>query len=266
VAGTVAAVGENVNSWSVGQPVCALTNGGGYSEYCVVPASQCLPIPSTLDFIQAAALPEAAFTVWGNVFAPERGNLAPGETFLVHGGSSGIGTLAIQMAAAMGATVYATAGSEEKCAACLELGASEAINYRKAEFADEIKRLTDGKGVDVILDMVGGASVSKNIRSLKRDGRLVFIAFIEGSKTDLDLMPVMLKRLRITGSTLRAQSAEQKARIADALRETIWPLIEAKLIAPVIFKTLPLEKVAEAHKLMESNKHIGKIVLDVATG
>ena len=263
VAGRIAAVGEGVTAWNVGDSVCALANGGGYAEYCVAPAGQCLPLPKGYDFTRAAALPETFFTVWGNVFTPQRGDLKSGESFLVHGGASGIGTTAIPLASALGATVYATAGSDEKCAACVKLGATAAINYRQQDFAQEIKCLTDGKGVDVILDMVGGETVQRNISSLARDGRMVFIAFLQGSKVNLDLMPVMLKRLRITGSTLRPQTSEQKAAIASALKQTVWPLIEADRCKPVIHATFPLDNAADAHRLMESNAHIGKIVLIV---
>ncbi len=261
VAGTIVATGEDASGWTVGDKVCGLANGGGYAEYCVVPAGQCLPLPKGYDFTRAAALPETLFTVWGNVFNPQRGDLQPGESFLIHGGGSGIGTTAIQVAAALGSTVYATAGSDEKCAACLKLGATAAINYRQQDFVQEIKRLTDGKGVDVILDMVGGETVPRNIALLNRDGRLVFIAFLQGSKVNVDLMPVMLKRLRITGSTLRPQSAEQKASIAAALREKVWPLLDQGRCAPLIHATFPLEQAGNAHALMESNAHIGKIVL-----
>ena len=263
VAGTVIATGSDAGGWKVGDNVCGLANGGGYAEYCVVPGRQCLPLPNGFDFIRAAALPETFFTVWGNVFNTQRGNLQAGESFLVHGGGSGIGTTAIQLASALGATVYTTAGSDEKCAMALKLGAKAAINYRQQDFVQEIKSLTDGKGVDVILDMVGGETVARNIASLNRDGRLVFIAFMQGSKVNVDLMPVMLKRLRITGSTLRPQTPEQKAAIASALKEKAWPLLDQGRCAPVIHATFPLEKAVDAHALMESNTHIGKIVLIV---
>ncbi len=263
VAGRVVAVGEDCGGWNVGDAVCGLANGGGYAEYCVIPGRQCLPVPNGFDFTQAAALPETFFTVWGNVFLPERGNLKSGETFLVHGGGSGIGTTAIQLAAALGAKVFTTAGSDEKCAACLKLGASAAINYRTQDFAAEIKQLTEGKGVDVILDMVGGETAQRNIASLAREGRLVFIAFLQGSKVQIDLSPILMKRLRVTGSTLRAQSPEQKAALAAGLRQTVWPLLDAGRIKPVVHATFPMQDVAKAHELMESNAHIGKIVLNV---
>jgi NADPH2:quinone reductase len=265
VAGIVVDVGDGVDDWKIGDKVCALVDGGGYADFCVAPSRQCLPLPDGFDFTHAAALPEACFTVWGNVFASHRGNLASNETFLVHGGASGIGTMAIQLAAARGATVFATAGSDEKCAACIELGASAAINYRREDFVAEVKRLTDGRGVNVILDMVGGDTTVRNIASLTRDGRLIFIAFMQGSKVNIDLMPVMMKRLRVTGSTLRAQSADQKADIASAIKNELWPHFNEGRCAPPIFATLPLEKAADAHRLMESNTHIGKIILQTGS-
>jgi NADPH:quinone reductase len=250
--------GEVVDS---GEKVCALVQGGGYAEYCAVPRAQALPIPKGLTMVQAASLPETFFTVWSNVY--DRGRLAPGETLLVQGGSSGIGVTAIQMAAAMGNRVFATAGSDEKCAACVRLGAAEAINYKTQDFEKEILRVTGGKGVNVILDMVGGDYVPKELKCLAEDGRLVFIAYLRGPKTELNIDAVMRRRLTITGSTLRPRPVEFKAAIARNLREKIWPLIEAGKIKPEIYKTFPLEQASEAHRLMESSQHIGKIVLTV---
>ncbi|GAB6053313.1 NAD(P)H-quinone oxidoreductase [Magnetospira thiophila] len=259
VAGEVVALGPATVGLRPGSKVCALAPGGGYAQYCVVPADHCLPIPAPLSLIQGAALPETFFTVWTNVF--ERGNLAPNETLLIHGGSSGIGTTAIQMAHHLGAKVMVTAGSDEKCQACLDLGADLAVNYRNDDFVAAAKQWTGGRGVDVILDMVGGDYVARNLKALAFEGRLVHIAFLGGSKVDLDLMPVLLRRLTITGSTLRPQSVARKAEIAHALRESVWPLIEAGKIAPVIHATFPLTQAAEAHRLMESGVHVGKIVL-----
>jgi NADPH2:quinone reductase len=263
VAGEVVAVGPDVFGLSRGTPVCALVNGGGYAEYCTAPATQCLPWPSGYDAIRAGALPETYFTVWANLFG--HGRLAPGERALVHGGTSGIGVTAIQLAVALGAHVYATAGSDEKCAACVRLGAEAAINYRTHDFADEIKRLTEGRGVDVVLDMVGAPYTARNIRCLAMDGRLVQIAFLEGSKVEsFDLMPVMTRRLTVTGSTMRPRTTAQKAAIATALRENVWPLLDAGRCAPVIHATFPLAQAAEAHALMETSAHVGKIMLRVA--
>ena len=259
LAGTVAAVGDGVTGWSVGDELCALVAGGAYAEYCVAPAPQCLPVPKGLSMVEAGAVPETFFTVWTNVF--ERGHLQAGERFLVHGGSSGIGTTAIQLAKAFGAEVFATAGSDEKCKACRDLGADHAINYRSEDFAAAAKALTDGKGVDLILDMVGGSYIQKNINSLAVEGRLVQIAFLQGPKAEINFMSMMLKRLTITGSTLRPRSVEQKGEIAQALREKVWPLLEAGTVRPQIFKTFTLAQAAEAHALMDSSQHIGKIVL-----
>jgi NADPH2:quinone reductase len=242
-----------------GEKICALVAGGGYAEYCVVPQAQALPVPKGLTLVQAASLPETFFTVWSNVY--DRGRLAPGETLLVQGGTSGIGVTAIQMAKAMGNRVFATAGSDEKCAACLRLGAERAINYRTQDFEKEILAATGGKGVNVILDMVGGDYVPRELKCLADDGRLVFIAYLRGPKTELNIDAVMRRRLTITGSTLRPRPVEFKAAIARNLREKIWPLIEAGKIKPEIYKTFPLEQAAEAHRLMESSQHIGKIVL-----
>ena len=261
LAGTVARLGEGVAEWKVGDRVCALTPGGGYAEYCIVPASNCLPIPIGLDFVQAASLPETYFTVWSNVF--DRGALKPGETFLVQGGSSGIGVAAIQMVRAMGNRVFATAGSAEKCAACEQLGAERAINYRTEDFVEAVQALTGGKGVDVVLDMVAGDYVPREMKALAEDGRIVIIATLGGSKAAVDLMEVLRRRLTLTGSTLRPRSVEFKAEIARALREKVWPLFEAGRMSPIIYATFPLEHAAKAHALMESGEHIGKIVLTV---
>ncbi|MBZ0325159.1 MAG: NAD(P)H-quinone oxidoreductase, partial [Alphaproteobacteria bacterium] len=259
VAGEIVALGSGVSAWKVGDQVCALVTGGGYAEYCPAPAGQCLPIPKGLTAIEAAALPETFFTVWTNVF--DRGGLKAGDSLLVHGGSSGIGTTAIQMAKSLGATVFVTAGSAEKCRACEELGADLAINYREQDFVEAVKAATDGTGVDVILDMVGGDYIQRNIKSLAVEGRLVQIAFLEGGKAEVNFTPVMLKRLTITGSTLRPQPVANKAAIAQSLRTRIWPLIDAGRIRPVIHARFPLAQAAKAHELMESSAHIGKIVL-----
>ncbi len=259
VAGEVVDVGSGVRAFRVGDEVCALVHGGGYAQYCVAPEVQALPVPRGLSLTEAASLPETFFTVWGNVY--DRGKLAPGESLLVQGGTSGIGVTAIQMAAATGNRVYATAGSDEKCAACVRLGAEKAINYRTQDFAAEIKAATGGKGVNVILDMVGGDYVPKELKCLADDGRLVFIAFLRGPKTELDINELMRRRLTITGSTLRPRPVEYKGYLARNLREKIWPLIDAGRIKPQVFKTFPLEQAADAHRLMESSQHIGKIVL-----
>ncbi len=261
VAGTVAALGPGVAGWRVGDAVCALLGGGGYAEYAVAPAPQCLPLPQGLSMTEAAAVPETFFTVWTNVF--ERGRLAAGEAFLVHGGTSGIGTTAIQLAKAFGATVYATAGGPEKAKACEALGADRGIDYRAEDYAAVVKELTGGRGVDVILDMVGGDYVARNIDCLAVEGRHVSIAFLQGPKVALNLFPVMAKRLTLTGSTLRPRTVAQKGAIAAALRERVWPLLESGRVRPRIHATFPLEKAAEAHALMESSAHIGKIVLTV---
>ena len=261
IAGEVVACGAAVTMWRPGDLVCALTHGGGYAEYCVTPESQALPVPKGLSLVEAASLPETCFTVWNNVY--DRGQLSPGETLLVQGGSSGIGVTAIQMAVATGNRVFATAGSDDKCAACVHLGAEKAINYRTEDFVAEIKAATGGKGVNVILDMVGGDYVPKELKCLADDGRLVFIAFLRGPKTELDINELMRRRLTMTGSTLRPRPVEFKGAVARSLREKIWPLIEAGKIKPVIYKTFPLAQASEAHKLMESSQHIGKIVLAV---
>lgn len=262
VAGEVAAAGNQVTALAVGDRVCALTNGGGYAEFCTAPASQCLPWPTGYNAIQAGALPETSFTVWANLF--QIGRLAKNETALVHGGASGIGVTAIQLAHEFGARIFVTAGTDDKCAACLRLGADAAINYRTHDFAAEVKTLTEGRGVDVVLDMVGAPYMTRNVRSLAMDGRLVMIAFLEGSKVqDFDFVPVMVRRLTITGSTMRPRTTAQKAAIAADLRQKVWPALDAGRCAPVIHATFPLAQAAEAHRLMESSQHIGKIMLSV---
>ena len=263
IAGHVAARGTGVDGWKEGDALCALVAGGGYAEYCTAPVPQCLPLPAGLARGARAANPETVFTVWANVEG--RASLAAAETFLGHGGSSGIGTAAIQVASRLGSRVMATAGTPEKCAACEELGAERCVNYREEDFVEAAKEFGGGKagdnGVNVILDMVGGDYVARNIRALARDGRLVNIAYLKGSKVEVDLLPVMLKRLTLTGSTLRPQSVERKGEIADALKRRVWPLIESGEIRPVIHATFPLHEAADAHRLMESGVHIGKIVL-----
>ena len=263
VAGTVVACGADLTWPVIGENVCALLSGGGYAAYATATASSCLPIPKGMSLIEAAALPETFFTVWHNVF--ERGALKRGEVLLVHGGTSGIGTTAIQLAKAFGAYVITTAGSDEKCDACRKLGADLAINYRTADFTEEVRAKAPGKGADVILDMVGGSYVARNIRCLKADGRLVNIAFLEGSKVEADLMMVMLKRLTLTGSTLRIRDNAFKGALADTLRREVWPLLDQGAIKPVIDLTLPLAQATEAHRHMESGRHIGKIVLVTGT-
>jgi NADPH2:quinone reductase len=263
VSGIVAEVGALAEGFRVGDRVCALTNGGAYAEYCAAPAAQCLPWPAGYDAIRAGALPENYFTVWANLF--QRGGLRGGERALIHGGSSGIGVTAIQLAREFGATVYATAGSAEKCAACVDLGASAAIDYRRQDFVAEIARLTDGAGVDVILDMVGAPYLVRNLKSLAMEGRLVQIAFLEGSRLEnFDAMPIMTRRLTVTGSTMRPRSTAQKGMIAAALRTSVWPVLDAGRCGPVIYKVFPLAEAAEAHRLMETSAHIGKIMLRVA--
>ena len=261
VAGEVVAVGPGV-SMVVGERVCGLANGGGYAEYCVVPATQCLPWPKGYDAVRAAALPETFFTVWANLF--DIGHLSAGDSVLIHGGSSGIGTTAIQLAKAFGARVYATAGSAEKCDACIKLGADAAINYKAADFVDSIKQFTNGAGVDVVLDMVGGPYAQKNLRCLAMDGRLVIIAFLGGPKVEqFDLTTVMTRRLSVTGSTMRPRTAAQKGAIAHSLLSKVWPKLEDGSVAPVIHAVFPLAQVADAHRLMETSEHIGKIMLTV---
>jgi NADPH2:quinone reductase len=259
IAGEVTAVGEGGRRYKAGEAVCALVPGGGYAEYCIAAEDNALPIPPGFSFAEAAALPETYFTVWTNVF--DRGRLQPGETLLVHGGSSGIGTTAIQLAHAFGSTVVVTAGSEEKCEACVRLGASLAINYRTQDFVTVLK----GKGIapDVILDMVGGDYVGRNLQAAAMHGRIVIIAFQQGSKLEAEFLPLMLKRLTLTGSTLRPRSVAEKAGIARALEERVWPLLAQGRCKPVMFKTFPLAEAAAAHRLMESSAHIGKIVLTI---
>ncbi|GJD39289.1 MULTISPECIES: NAD(P)H-quinone oxidoreductase [Methylobacterium] len=260
VAGRIAALGEGAEGFAIGDEVCALTISGGYAEFAVAETGQCLPRPAPLSLIEAAGLPETYFTVYSNVI--ERGRLKPGESFLVHGGSSGIGSTAIQMAKLHGARVFATAGSTEKCTFCKELGADEAINYRETDFAEEIKRLTEGKGVDVILDMVGAPYLARNLASLAIEGRLVQIAFMQGYKVEsFSMTPIMMKRLTFTGATLRARPKAEKAAIAEGLRRDIWPLLADGRMKPIIHATFPLEKASEAHALMESSAHLGKIML-----
>ncbi len=261
VAGTVVACGTAVTSLQTGDRVCALLAGGGYAEYATAPAGQCLPVPDGLDMIAAAALPETCFTVWSNVF--DRGRLQPGERLLIHGGASGIGTTAIQMARALGATVYATAGSAAKVSLCETLGASHAVNYRTEDFLAVLREATGGAGVDVILDIVGGAHLEQNIKLMATDGRLVVIGILGGAKGTLNLGLVLSKRLVITGSTLRSRPPAEKAAIAAALRERIWPLIAAGEIKPVIQQVLPLDQAADAHTLLENNAAAGKVVLRV---
>ena len=259
VAGEVVALGPNAGKFALGDRLCALVAGGGYADYCVVQTAAALPIPQSISFVEAAAIPETFFTVWTNVF--DLGGLKPGDQFLVHGGTSGIGTTAIMLAKEFGATVYATAGSAEKCQAMIDLGVDRAINYRDEDFVAIVKDATGGKGVDLILDMVGGDYIPRNLQSLAFKGRLVFIAFLGGSKVEADFMQVMLKRLTITGSTLRARAVDEKAQIADSLVEKVWPLLDQGKIKPVIYKTFPLAQAADGHALMESSTHIGKIVL-----
>ncbi len=245
--------------WKIGDPVCALLSGGGYAEQCVAPGVQCLPIPDGFSMEQAAALPETFFTVWTNVF--DRGRLASGEFLLVHGGTSGIGTTAIQLAAARGATVFATAGSSDKCAACVRLGATAAINYRTDDFVERVKAITANRGVDVILDIVGGSYLSRNLSCLARDGRLVEIGLMGGASADISLAPILLRRLTITGSTLRIRTPEEKGAIAANLEREVWPLLSSGRVVPVIHATFPLECAADAHHLLESGVVIGKVVL-----
>ena len=260
-AGEVVEVGPDAGPWQVGDKVCALTNGGAYAEYCVAPGTQCLPWPRGYDAIRAAALPETFFTVWANLFG--HGKLAAGETALVHGGTSGIGTTAIMLGTAMGAKIIATAGSAAKCAECIKLGAIAAIHYREQDFVEEVKRITEGQLVNVVLDMVGGPYFQNNLRCLATDGRLVLIAFLGGERADVDLRPIMMKRLTVTGSTMRPRTTAQKGLIAEALRAKVWPLLDAGTVAPVIHAVMPFEQAAAAHALMESSAHVGKIMLTV---
>jgi putative PIG3 family NAD(P)H quinone oxidoreductase len=267
-AGTVAALGPPIEGapsrWQIGDAVCALLAGGGYAQYCVAPAPQCLPLPQGLEFIAGAAIPETYFTVWTNLF--QRARLKKGETVLIHGGASGIGTTAIQLARACGATVYATAGSFEKCEACERLGAAQAINHRTMDFAVSIQELTSGRGVDVILDIVGADYLTRNLESLAVDGRLIQIGTLGGAKAEVNLATLMQRRGTITGSTLRIRSVSEKGGIARELEEYVWPLLAARRVAPVVHATLPLVQAADAHRLLESGKVIGKVVLVVTNG
>ena len=260
IAGTVVGLGDGVDTPALGSRVCALVTGGGYAEYCAAAAPLCLPMPAGLDAAEAAALPETFFTVWTNVF--DRARLSEGESLLVHGGSSGIGTTAIQLARAFGATVYVTAGSKAKCDACLALGADAAISYREDDFVERIGALTGGRGVDVVLDMIAGDYLARNLKCLATEGRLVIIAVQHGPKVEqLNVLPIMLRRLTVTGSTLRPRSVEQKAAIARAIRAKVWPLIEAGRVRPIVHARFPLADAAGAHRLMESGEHVGKIML-----
>jgi putative PIG3 family NAD(P)H quinone oxidoreductase len=261
VAGTIAAFGSKVTQWKTGDAVCALTPGGGYAEYCAAPAPHCLPIPDGLSMLEAAAVPENFFTVWVNVF--DTCKLKAGEKLLVHGGSSGIGLTAIQLAKAFGAEVFTTVGNEEKATFCKNIGADHTFNYKTQDWAAGIATTTQKKGVNVILDMVGGSYIEKNLRVLALEGRYCFIAFLEGGQATVDFRPLMMKRQTITGSTLRARADQQKASIAVSLKETVWPLLAAKKVKVVVCQTFALEEVVEAHKLMESSAHIGKIMLKV---
>jgi NADPH:quinone reductase len=257
----VAALGAGVTGWSPGDAVCALVIGGGYAEYCVAPAPQCLPVPAGLTAIEAAAIPETYFTVWTNLF--DGGRLAAGETLLVHGGASGIGTTAIQLGRAFGAHVLATAGSDAKCAACERLGAERGINYRAADFVEEVQLHTSGRGADVVLDIVGGRYLQRNLASLAVGGRLVIIGLMGGAEGQIALLPLLQRRLTITGSTLRPRTVEQKGAIAGALRQHVWPLLDEGRVRPVIQATFPLAQAAEAHRVLEAGNHIGKLVLAV---
>ena len=259
VSGTVVMVGKNVTGLKLDSKVCALVSCGGYAEYCLASASICLPVPKNISLQHAAGIPETFFTVWTNVF--EKGQLKSGETLLVHGGSSGIGTTSIQLGKAFGATVYTTAGTQEKCEYCKNLGADAAINYNENDFEAEIKTLTENRGVDVILDMVGGPYFPKNIKILAVQGRLLQIALMQGYKAEVDFRPLLMKRVTLTGSTLRPRSVKEKAEIARSLRKEVWPLMDSGTIRPIIHQTFPLEKAADAHQLMESSNHIGKILL-----
>jgi NADPH2:quinone reductase len=261
VAGEVVKLGAGVTDFRLGDRVCALVSGGGYAEFCVAPVPQALPIPNGLTFVEAAGIPENYFTVWTNIF--ERGHLQKGETVLIHGGSSGIGTTAIQLCHQFGAYVISTAGTDKKCEACKSLGADRAINYKTQDFEAEAKKITGGEGVNLILDMVGGNYIQKNINCLALEGRLIQIAFLQSSISQLDLMAVMTKRLTITGSTLRPRTVEQKGKIARSVFKEVWPLFNEQRVKVLVDTVLPLSSVAEAHSLMESSKHVGKIVLEV---
>jgi len=259
VSGTIASLGPSLTGWRVGDTVCALISGGGYAEYCVAPAPQCVPVPAGVSLVDAAGIPETAFTVWTNLF--DRGRLAAGESVLIHGGSSGIGTTAIQLAKARGARVFATAGSPEKCAACEALGAERAVNYKSEDFVAAIKAATDGAGVDVVLDMVGGDYLQKNLALLRMEGRLVMIGRQGGETSQLDVMPVLRKRLTLTGSTLRTRSVDEKGVIARQVRDQVLPLFADGRMKVVVHRVFPLREAAEAHRVMESSAHIGKLLL-----
>jgi putative PIG3 family NAD(P)H quinone oxidoreductase len=261
VAGTIAEIGPGVEGWHIGERVCALVAGGGYATLCVAPAPQCLPVPRGLDLITAAAIPETFFTVWTNVF--DRGRLRAGEVALFHGGASGIGTTAIQLASARGCRVLTTAGSDEKCRACEALGAERAINYRAEDFVRVVHDRTDGHGVDLILDIIGGDYVARNLAALAMDGRLVQIGLMGGEAAPLDFRRILSRRLTVTGSTLRPRSVQEKGQIAAALRQEVWPLLEQGRVKPVIHQTFPLVQAAAAHRMMEASEHVGKIVLVV---
>jgi putative PIG3 family NAD(P)H quinone oxidoreductase len=261
VSGTIDAVGPGVSGFTTGDAVCALLAGGGYAEYCVAPAPQCLRIPAGVDLVEAAGIPETTFTVWTNLF--DRGRLASGETTLIHGGSSGIGTTAIQIAKARGAHVFATAGSDDKCAACERLGAERAFNYQTDDFVTKVKEATGGHGVDVILDMVGGDYLQRNIDALAMNGRLVMIGRQRGEASQLDIMPILRKRLTLTGSTLRTRSVAEKGELAKAVEANVWPLFTSGAVRVQVYKRFPLRDAAEAHRVMQSSEHIGKLLLVV---
>ncbi len=259
ISGTIVSVGRNVNKQLIDSEVCALVNCGGYAEYCLASLPLCLPVPKKLTLIEASGLPETFFTVWSNVF--EKGQLKKGDSFLVHGGSSGIGTTAIQLAKAFGATVFTTAGTKNKCEFCKTIGADISINYHKEDFFEKINKITDGNGVNLILDIVGGSYIPKNINLLAKDGKLVQIALMQGNKFEVNFLDLLLKRITLICSTLRPQSIKQKSKIAKSLQKNVWPLLDNGIIRPIIHKIFPLEQAEQAHKLMESSKHIGKILL-----
>ena len=261
IAGTIAALGQGVSAWKVGDKVCALVSGGAYAEFCTAHGGSCFSLPSGYDWVQAAALPETCMTVWSNIWM--RAGLKPGETLLVQGGSSGIGTTAIQLAKALGHRVFVTAGSNEKCTACEKLGAEKAINYKTEDFVEVSKKLTDGRGVDVVLDMVGGDYIPRELNALAEEGCIVLIAFQRGMQASVDLGLIMRRRLTLTGSTLRARDENFKTTVARAVKEKVWPLLESGAVAPVISATFPLAQATEAHSLMESSQHIGKIILTI---
>ncbi|AGA65328.1 Quinone oxidoreductase [Liberibacter crescens BT-1] len=260
VAGEIVSIGSDVYDYKIGDKVCALTNGGGYAEYCAVPESQILRFPIGHDSVKAASLPETFFTVWANLF--QIAKLKPGQNILIHGGTSGIGVSAIQLASAFGAEIYATAGSEEKCSACIELGAKRAINYRIEDFYDVVSKETNQRGVNIILDMIGAEYLSRHVSLLSKNGYLIFISFLGGRMiNNLDLMPIMLKQLTITGSTMRRRSALEKKNIRDELLKNVWPLLDYEYIKPIISTVLPIEQVVDAHRILETSNHIGKIIL-----